>query len=92
MRTFFTALLLCMSLGCLGQSIQLKGIIKNEDKQAIEFANIVLQTRDSNMVTGASSDAKGHFELMNINAGTYRLVISSVGCLLYTSPSPRDRG
>ena len=79
MRTFFTALLLCMSLGCLGQSIQLKGIIKNEDKQAIEFANIVLQTRDSSMVTGASSDAKGHFELMNISAGTYRLVISSVG-------------
>ena len=79
MRTFFTALLLCMSLGCLGQSIQLKGIIKNEDKQAIEFANIVLQTRDSSMVTGASSDAKGHFELMNIRAGTYRLVISSVG-------------
>lgn len=79
MKTFFTALLLCMSLGCLGQNIQLKGTIKNEDKQAIEFANIVLQTRDSNMVTGASSDAKGHFELMNINAGTYRLVISSVG-------------
>lgn len=63
MRTFLTALLLCMSLGCLGQSIQLKGIIKNEDKQAIEFANIVLQTRDSSMVSGASSDAKGHFEL-----------------------------
>lgn len=79
MKTFFTALLLCMSLGCLGQNIQLKGTIKNEDKQAIEFANIVLQTRDSNMVTGASSDAKGHFELMNISAGTYRLVISSVG-------------
>ena len=79
MKTFFTALLLCISLGCLGQSIQLKGIIKNEDKQAIEFANIVLQTRDSNMVTGASSDAKGHFELINISAGTYRLVISSVG-------------
>ena len=79
MKTFFTALLLCISLGCLGQNIQLKGTIKNEDKQAIEFANIVLQTRDSNMVTGASSDAKGHFELVNISAGTYRLVISSVG-------------
>ena len=79
MKTFFTALLLCISLGCLGQNVQLKGTIKNEDKQAIEFANIVLQTRDSNMVTGASSDAKGHFELMNISAGTYRLVISSVG-------------
>lgn len=62
MKTFFTVLLLCMSLGCLGQNIQLKGNVKNEDKQPVEFANIVLQTRDSNMVTGASSDAKGHFE------------------------------
>lgn len=42
MKTFFTALLLCISLGCLGQNVQLKGTIKNEDKQAIEFANIVL--------------------------------------------------
>ena len=66
MKTFFTALLLCISLGCLGQNVQLKGTIKNEDKQAIEFANIVLQTRDSNMVTGASSDTKGHFELTHI--------------------------
>lgn len=79
MKTLCTLVLMCICLESLAQNIQLKGTVGNGDKQPIEFANVVLQTTDSILVTGTTSNLKGHFELNGINAGTYRLLISSMG-------------
>lgn len=62
------------------QNIQLRGIITDsETKNAVEFANIVLQTEDSLFVIGVSTDLKGCFQLEKIQKGNYRLVISAIG-------------
>ena len=79
MKTLCTLVLMCICLESLAQNIQLKGTVGNGDKQPIEFANVVLQTTDSILVTGTTSNLEGHFELNGINAGTYRLLISSMG-------------
>ena len=79
MKTLCTLVLMYICLGSFAQPIQLKGTVKNGNRQPVEFANIVLQTADSVMVTGTTSNLKGHFELNGINAGTYRLLISSMG-------------
>ena len=79
MKTLCTLVLMYICLGSFAQPIQLKGTVKNGNRQPVEFANIVLQTADSVMVTGTTSNLKGHFELNGINAGNYRLSVSSMG-------------
>lgn len=79
MKTLCTLVLMYICLGSFAQPIQLKGTVKNGNRQPVEFANIVLQTADSVMITGTTSNLKGHFELNGINAGNYRLSVSSMG-------------
>lgn len=79
MRMLCTLIALYACLNGFAQQIQLKGTIKNSENHPIEFANIVLQTADSAMVAGTTSDLKGRFELAGITSGTYRLSVSSMG-------------
>ena len=54
MKTLCTLVLMYICLGSFAQPIQLKGTVKNGNRQPVEFANIVLQTADSVMVTGTN--------------------------------------
>lgn len=81
MKGIFIAILLgSMVQGVFAQKIEIKGAVRNAvDSEAIEFVNVVLQTIDSVFVTGVSTDSKGNFSFNKVDAGDYRLVLSSVG-------------
>lgn len=57
-----------------------KGTVRNAtDNEATEFVNVVLQTTDSVFVNGVSTNNHGSFIFNKVEAGNYRLVLSSVG-------------
>src|SRR5690606_3046033 len=56
----------------------LYGIIK-DDTDVIPFANVYLQNTD----LGSASDVNGYYKIENLQEGTYRLVVSSVGYKTY---------
>lgn len=70
----------CLCLGQLlfAQSLQLKGRIVS-GKEAVEFANVVLQAPDSTFISGGITDQKGRFNMNNLRTGNYRLQISCLG-------------
>ncbi len=63
------------------QNVQVKGKVVSEN-EAVEFANVVLQTKDSIFIAGGVTDSKGRFMMENIQAGSYLLCITGMG---YTS-------
>lgn len=63
------------------QTVQVKGKVVSEN-EAVEFANVVLQTKDSIFIAGGVTDSKGRFMMENIQTGSYLLCISGMG---YTS-------
>jgi outer membrane receptor protein involved in Fe transport len=60
---------------------KISGTVQEEGTKApLDFANVVLLTaRDSSLVTGATSDIEGKFELDRVPQGNFILRISSVG-------------
>jgi iron complex outermembrane receptor protein len=54
----------------------IKGSVKTSDGKAAQFVTIGLK----GTTIGTSADAKGEYELKNIEAGTYTVVISCTGC------------
>lgn len=75
--TIITALLICQYIDA--QSLQISGRIISATKHPIEFANVILRTNDSIFVTGGVTDAKGRFNIDNLQAGKYKLQVSSIG-------------
>ncbi len=67
---------LCMITGYTQNSLY--GIIK-DDTDVIPFANVYLQNTD----LGSASDVNGYYKIENLQEGTYRLVVSSVGYKTY---------
>ncbi len=62
------------------QNIRINGFVTDTELKApAEFANVVLQTTDSAFVTGVTTDEKGRFQLNGFSAGSYRLLISTIG-------------
>jgi len=60
--------------------IDIRGrVLHAESREAIEFANIVLQTTDSTYISGTASSEVGDFLFKNVTEGDYRIVISSIG-------------
>lgn len=56
------------------------GTVLDPEGKAVEFANVILnKAADSTLVKGEFTDTDGKFELVNIPAGTYWIVISYVG-------------
>lgn len=53
----------------------IKGVVKTSDGKQAGFVNIAL--KDTNK--GTATDSKGHFEIRNIEAGTYILIVSFIG-------------
>lgn len=60
---------------------KVSGTVQDQETKApLGFANVVLLTvRDSSLVTGATSDIEGKFELGRVPQGSFILRISSVG-------------
>ena len=82
------------TLSALGQNTLSGTIVSKTDNTPVEMATVRLfvyhksnsvhpatekQTMDSTLVQGAQTTYDGLFVLNNIPAGTYRLIISSVG-------------
>ena len=78
-------IILCILLssvfrGIFAQQIEIKGrVLDANDKEALEFVNVVLQNADSVFVTGVVTDPKGYFTIEKLVEGDYQLVISSLG-------------
>jgi len=74
-------LLSCMVVqSVFALDIEIKGrVLQANDRTAVEFANVVLQTMDSVFVTGTTTGLKGDFVFKNVPAGDYRLIISMIG-------------
>ncbi len=74
-------LLCCVAIqGVFSEVIDIKGrVLHTENREAIELANVVLQTLDSTFVSGTVTDQTGEFVLNKVETGNYRLVISSIG-------------
>lgn len=72
------AAFLCLCTLLIAQNLQLKGRIVS-GKQPVEFANVILQTRDSAFVSGGLTDERGRFIMNNLQKGDYQLQISGLG-------------
>ena len=60
------------AVSVLASEIDIKGRIVGESRQAIEFANVVLQTIDSVFVSGTTTGKDGHFILPKVSTNDYR--------------------
>lgn len=81
-RKVIGTVLLCslMLQSLLAVTIDIKGrVIHATNHEAVEYANIVLQTPDSAFITGTVTGPKGDFILPKVESGDYQLVISSIG-------------
>ena len=71
-RILVATSLLCMCCILFAQNVQVKGKVVSEN-EAVEFANVVLQTKDSIFIAGGVTDSKGRFMMENIQTGSYAL-------------------
>ena len=77
-RITTTAAFLCLCTLIIAQNLQLRGRIVS-GKEPVEFANVILQTKDSAFVSGGITDQRGRFSMNNLQKGNYRLQISGLG-------------
>lgn len=75
-----------MLLHSFALSAQISGKVTNPKAEAVPFANVVLlSATDSTIITGASTNESGAFQLNPASEGTYLLRISSIGYRTYES-------
>ncbi len=74
-------LLSFFSFSVFSQTASVSGnLIDAETNAAVQFATVTLNKEtDSSFITGAISDESGNFNLQNIAAGKYYLLVTSVG-------------
>lgn len=76
-------LITSLALGCVAalsaQHIDIKGKIVDNSHEVLEGATIAVYKQDSILINGTTSDVKGVFELKNLPADNYRIMISYVG-------------
>ena len=77
-RITTTAAFLCLCTLIIAQNLQLRGRIVS-GKEPVEFANVILQTKDSAFVSGGITDQRGRFNMNNLQKGNYQLQISGLG-------------
>lgn len=66
--------------GLFAQQFEIKGTLREAaTHEAMEFANVVLQQKDSTFVAGTTTGAKGGFVLKHVKPGNYLLAVSSLG-------------
>ncbi|MCG0015515.1 TonB-dependent receptor domain-containing protein [Winogradskyella immobilis] len=80
MRFYLSAILFVFSFVAFAQEFSVSGKVVDESKQAISYANIILQTTsNATFVKGTSTDDNGNFVLNAIEPGEYLLKISFIG-------------
>lgn len=60
------------------QNFEVSGMVLDADESPLVFANVLLQTTDSTLVKGATTDANGLFTLTNVGRGDYLLLASYI--------------
>ena len=81
MKRIFTLLLsfLAMTSFAQNETKELKGRLIDDEKVAVQFANISLKMADNDsIIAGTSSDENGNF-ILNVEDGKYILMTSAVG-------------
>ncbi|MFK7774637.1 MAG: TonB-dependent receptor [Saprospiraceae bacterium] len=75
-----TSLLFLFSINLQAQTASLKGLLEDENKSPVSFANVALfLASDSSMLKVETSDEAGVFQLKNLREGNYFIVASYVG-------------
>ena len=74
-------MLICgMIQGVFAQQLEIGGrVCEAGARQALEFANVVLQQKDSTFIAGTTTNGKGNFILKHVKPGDYLLAVSSLG-------------
>ncbi len=71
---------LVLNLSLIAQTKSLKGILNDQDNQAMEFANVLLfKVSDSSFVSGTLTEASGSYLLENVSPGDYYLEFGQIG-------------
>ena len=79
LRTSFCLALLCFITSVKAQHT-LRGTVTNSQEKGIYFATVALfQTSDSTLISGASTDENGAFELTKIPSGSFYLKAQMLG-------------
>ena len=80
LRFYLSAILFVFSFVAFAQEFSISGKVFDESKQAISYANVILQTTsNATFVKGTSTDDNGNFVLNAIEPGEYLLKISFIG-------------
>ncbi len=74
MRYYFLLLIPFMSFS----QVQITGVVKIENENTVEFANVVITNRSNEFVTGGITDEKGRFNVF-VEKGEYSISISYLG-------------
>ncbi|MCA0131245.1 TonB-dependent receptor domain-containing protein [Winogradskyella alexanderae] len=61
------------------QGFSIIGKVVDGDNNPIEFANVIVNNIEGDIVSGTSTDNLGNFELRNLNKNTYDLIVSFIG-------------
>lgn len=85
MKTFlFTFQLVLLALSMHAQSSSIEGQVEDAGHLSLEFVNVVLcSAADSSIARVAVTDFDGHYEFIQIPAGTYFIRTSFIGYLEY---------
>ncbi len=85
-------ILIFLSTLCYSQTYSIKGILHDENRQPLAFANAILVDLDDiNIIKGTITDETGSFVLENLKSGDYILKISFLGFKEYTTRVELDR-
>ena len=78
--TYIFLFIICSNVSLLwGQTFVFRGTVLDEQThKALDYATVQLFV-DKQIVYGGITDANGHFELLHIHPGTYRVIVSYLG-------------
>jgi iron complex outermembrane recepter protein len=80
------AILILISMLAFAQQKNLVGTVLNNAQKAIPFANIALvNNADAKPIKGTVSDSAGNFTIEIKNVGTYKVNVTSIGYMAFSS-------
>lgn len=80
MNFYKKLILFGLLFGSYESGAQINGRVIDNSKNAISFCNVLLtKTSDSTIVTGATTDTSGNFQLEIKDTGSFRIVVAYIG-------------